>query len=68
MIDNNGYIVLSENYNDTGKFFGEVEGAVMTSLVKNKIFKKIDIFDLQYLCEETVEVSGSGNMLLNVRL
>lgn len=38
----------------------------MKAMVDNNVFKKIDIYDLQYLCEEIVEVSDSANILLNV--
>ncbi|PNF16359.1 hypothetical protein B7P43_G10508 [Cryptotermes secundus] len=51
VLDNNGYIVLAEDKNLTGRFFGEVEGAVMDSLrTGDAVFKKVSIFDYQGLC------------------
>nr|CAD7409036.1 unnamed protein product [Timema poppensis] len=49
VIDNNGYVVVSENLNDTGRFFGEIEGAVMEAMKIEKIFRKIPIWDYQAL-------------------
>ena len=37
--------------NDTGKFFGEVEGAVMETMVEENIFDRITIYDYQGLCK-----------------
>lgn len=65
MIDHNGYILLSEQ-NDTGRFFGEVEGAIMSSLVEMNIFKLLVVYDLQAFCVETVEVDNRANLFLNV--
>lgn len=50
IIDSNGYIVVSEVFNDTGRFFGEYEGAVMESMVAKNIFRQIPMFDYQGLC------------------
>lgn len=66
MIDNNAYIVLSERENKTGRFFGEVEGAVMESMVELNIFKVITVYDLQGLCSSVVEKSSDGDALWNV--
>lgn len=66
VIDNNAYIVLSERENDTGKFFGEVEGAVIESMVELNIFKVITVYDLQALCSELKEKKSDGGSLWNV--
>lgn len=66
MIDNNGYIVLSERDNDTGKFFGEVEGSVMQALVDLEIFDVITVYDLQALCEERTLVPNDGPLVTAV--
>lgn len=49
VIDNNGYIILSEG-NNSGRFFGEVERAAMEVLVNENIFKKLVFYDLQGMC------------------
>ncbi|GAB0194564.1 voltage-dependent calcium channel subunit alpha-2/delta-3 [Grus japonensis] len=40
LIDNNGFILVSEDYRQTGYFFGEVEGAVMNKLLTMGSFKR----------------------------
>ena len=50
MLDNNGYIVVSELLKDTGKFFGEVQGSVMEMMVQEYLYKRIRMFDYQAVC------------------
>lgn len=64
MIDNNGYIVISENSNDTGRFFGKVNGGVMDAMVENGTFQRIVVYDWQALCSETQEVTNDGHLLI----
>lgn len=67
VIDNNGYIILSEdNSTDSGRFFGEVERAVMEVLVDKNVFKKLAIYDLQGLCVEVTEVGGSESSAMDL--
>ena len=47
VVDNNGFVVISEDPVHTGKFFGEVDGTILESLVKNDIFRQIKIYDYQ---------------------
>merc|ERR1719474_2234625 len=39
VLDNNGFVVISEDKLNTGKFFGEIDGTVLNSLVTNKVFR-----------------------------
>lgn len=68
MIDNNGYIIISERENDTGKFFGQVEGSVMQTLVDMEIFKVITVYDLQALCAREERVLSEGSLFSTVRI
>jgi len=55
LLDQNGYIVISDEHNDTGQFMGTQEGAVMLSMVKQGLYNPIDIFDYQaWCCNEIV--------------
>lgn len=64
MIDNNGYIVVSETQNDTGKFFGSVNGGVMEAMVQNGTFQQITVYDWQALCFRNVKVSSDAHITL----
>ena len=47
VLDNNGFVVISEDKLNTGKFFGEIDGTVLNSLVKNNVFRRIKVYDYQ---------------------
>ncbi|XP_068170144.1 voltage-dependent calcium channel subunit alpha-2/delta-4-like isoform X1 [Antennarius striatus] len=51
LVDNNGFILLSKDRNEVGRFFGEVDGSVMASLIKMGMFKKVSLFDYQAMCK-----------------
>ncbi|XP_039304426.1 voltage-dependent calcium channel subunit alpha-2/delta-3 isoform X8 [Solenopsis invicta] len=53
LLDQNGYVVISDAHNDTGQFMGTQEGAVMLSMVKQGLYKPVDIYDYQAWCQET---------------
>ncbi|XP_071017560.1 voltage-dependent calcium channel subunit alpha-2/delta-3-like [Oncorhynchus clarkii lewisi] len=63
LIDNNGFILVTEDYSQTGEFFGEVEAAVMTKLLLIGSFKRINLYDYQALCREYAGSSDSGHCL-----
>lgn len=39
ILDNSGFIVISERHEHTGKFFGEIDGTIMDSLVQDRIYR-----------------------------
>ncbi|KFP88488.1 Voltage-dependent calcium channel subunit alpha-2/delta-3, partial [Acanthisitta chloris] len=65
LIDNNGFILVSEDYSQTGYFFGEVEGAVMNKLLTMGSFKRITLYDYQAMCRTNKESSDSAHSLLD---
>ncbi|NXG75178.1 CA2D3 protein, partial [Baryphthengus martii] len=65
LIDNNGFILVSEDYTQTGYFFGEVEGAVMNKLLIMGSFKRITLYDYQAMCRTNKESSDSAHSLLD---
>ncbi|TRY94897.1 hypothetical protein DNTS_032995 [Danionella cerebrum] len=65
LIDNNGFILVSEDTSQTNLFFGEVEGAVMNKLLVMGSFKKINLYDYQALCKEYAGSSDSARTLLD---
>lgn len=72
VIDNNGYIILSENPDDTGRFFGEAEGRAMQTLVDLQIFKSITVYDYQAVCvkqaEDETNENSSASFFITVKL
>jgi len=56
LLDQNGYVVISEAYNDTGQFMGTQEGAVMASMVGQGLYNPVEIYDYQAWCQEVVSV------------
>ncbi|XP_045567963.1 voltage-dependent calcium channel subunit alpha-2/delta-3 [Salmo salar] len=63
LIDNNGFILVTEDYSQTGLFFGEVESAVMNKLLLMGSFKRITLYDYQALCREYAGSSDSARSL-----
>ncbi|KAM9535911.1 voltage-dependent calcium channel subunit alpha-2/delta-3-like [Salvelinus alpinus] len=43
LIDNNGFILVTEDYSQAGLFFGEVESAVMNKLLLMGSFKRLSV-------------------------
>ncbi|CAK9822577.1 Voltage-dependent calcium channel subunit alpha-2/delta-3 [Anthophora retusa] len=64
LIDNNGYVIAAEDESDAGKFFGELRGPIMSSLVKEGVFERIRIFDYQAVCFKATSTSNDANILL----
>ncbi|KAI5745508.1 hypothetical protein M8J76_011580 [Diaphorina citri] len=65
VIDGNGYVIISEEHEHTGLFFGEMEGAIMESMVAKNIFRKIRMFDYQAMCYKHVNSTSSASFLAN---
>ncbi|XP_072915375.1 voltage-dependent calcium channel subunit alpha-2/delta-4 isoform X1 [Hemitrygon akajei] len=64
LVDNNGFILISKNEEDTGKFLGEVDGSIMTQLVNMGMFNEVKLYDYQAMCKaHTNHHSGSEPML-----
>jgi len=63
VLDNNGFVVISEDKLNTGKFFGEIDGTVLNSLVKNQVFKKIKVYDYQAICLESASYGSPASVI-----
>ena len=64
MLDNNGFVVISEDPNNIGKFFGEIDGTILNSLEQNHVFNKIKIYDYQAICLENADDGSPASALL----
>ncbi|KAG5675047.1 hypothetical protein PVAND_004986 [Polypedilum vanderplanki] len=52
LLDNNGFVLLSERTEHTGKFFGQIDGTIMDSLVQDRIFRRVGLMDYQGICSD----------------
>merc|ERR1711962_1418802 len=64
VLDNNGFVMISEDPLNTGKFFGEIDGTILKSLEQNKVFKKIKIYDYQAICLENADDGSPAGVIL----
>ncbi|XP_054277448.1 voltage-dependent calcium channel subunit alpha-2/delta-3-like isoform X1 [Macrosteles quadrilineatus] len=64
VLDNNGFIILSEKSEHTGMFFGQADGTIMDSLVQDGIYKKIPVMDYQGACVDSKSNVNAGFKLL----
>ncbi|XP_028285672.1 voltage-dependent calcium channel subunit alpha-2/delta-4-like isoform X2 [Parambassis ranga] len=65
LVDSNGFILLSKERNDVGRFFGAVDGSVMASLLKMGMFKKVSLFDYQAMCKNSHHHASGARPLLS---
>lgn len=63
MLDNHGFIILSANSNDTGKFFGETNGHLMQRLIAENVYEEVNITDYQAVCHQDASPNNPANML-----
>lgn len=52
ILDNDGYIIASKYWEQTGKFFGEVRGSIMNDLYMDGYYDQIFVYDYQAMCFE----------------
>lgn len=64
VLDNNGYILATNNSNNTGKFFGEIQPELMRSFKECGIFKEVIVYDYQGVCFENPRNVTSGALSL----
>ncbi|KAM9845925.1 voltage-dependent calcium channel subunit alpha-2/delta-4 [Aulostomus maculatus] len=65
VIDNNGFVLISKQRNDVGRFYGEVDGSVMTTLIRMGMFKRVSLFDYQAMCKMNSHSVSSARPLLS---
>ncbi|XP_029664850.1 voltage-dependent calcium channel subunit alpha-2/delta-3 isoform X2 [Formica exsecta] len=63
LLDQNGYVVISQEYNITGQFMGTEEGAIMNSMVGQGLYNSYDIYDYQAWCH-VVQTDNSANSIM----
>lgn len=66
VLDNHGYIIISKNTRDTGKFLGEINGRLMQRLVAELIYEQVNITDYQAVCKHNTNEGNPANILQTV--
>ncbi|XP_059474335.1 voltage-dependent calcium channel subunit alpha-2/delta-3-like isoform X2 [Neocloeon triangulifer] len=65
LLDTNGYVVVSDEYNDTGRFFGDVAPDAMVALKKIGAYRQMVLYDYQATCiNQTIVTSGAAEIFL----
>lgn len=65
LIDNNGFIVVAREPEQTGVFLGEVDGSLMTQLLSMGVFRQVTLYDYQAMCKHPYHHHSGGRTLLN---
>ncbi|VEN45103.1 unnamed protein product [Callosobruchus maculatus] len=65
ILDDNGYVIISDNLQETGYFFGKVRSDVMHQLVEEGIYRVTTMFDYQGLCPEPIDTASPATKILS---
>ncbi|EDX05151.1 GD21946 [Drosophila simulans] len=69
VLDNSGFVIISEEMEHTGKFFGQIDGTIMDSLVQDRIYKRVTVNDYQGVCSDADNpYTAAGGILKPNRL
>lgn len=68
VLDNNGFVIVSESPQDAGRFFGEVKPLIMRKLVDEKVYRSVHITDYQAVCFVETGTSNPASSLLTVNI
>ncbi|XP_063239257.1 voltage-dependent calcium channel subunit alpha-2/delta-3 isoform X2 [Bacillus rossius redtenbacheri] len=64
VLDNNGFVVVSEEPRHTGQFFGEVHSHVMEKLVEERVYQRTHVFDYQAVCFRGTDEDNAASLLM----
>ncbi|XP_037933678.1 voltage-dependent calcium channel subunit alpha-2/delta-3 isoform X2 [Teleopsis dalmanni] len=65
ILDNNGFVIISPHRQETGKFFGEINGYIMHRLVEERVYKRVTVYDYQAICFQSNGDNNSSNYLFS---
>lgn len=67
VLDDNGYVIVSDEKSDTGRFFGELRADIMQQLVLDGIYTPNRMYDYQGTCFQPRDTGSFATKLLTVR-
>lgn len=59
VLDNNGFIIISDIYKHAGLFLSEINDDLFQNMVRERIYRRIKLFDYQAICIRTTPFSTS---------
>ncbi|XP_041592870.1 voltage-dependent calcium channel subunit alpha-2/delta-4 [Vulpes lagopus] len=65
IIDNNGFILVSERPQEMGRFLGELDGALMTQLLSMGVFSQVTMYDYQAMCKPSGHHHSAAQSLVS---
>lgn len=68
VLDENGYVVVSNELSDVGKFFGEVRGSSMRKLITDNVYQEVKIYDYQSICFINKDSASLATRLAAVKI
>ncbi|XP_043943440.1 voltage-dependent calcium channel subunit alpha-2/delta-4 isoform X2 [Protopterus annectens] len=66
LMDSNGFLLISKDDQQAGKFFGEVDGSVMTQLLNMGMFRQVSMYDFQAMCKMVPHHHNGAQPLQNL--
>uniref|UniRef100_A0A8C8TZP2 Calcium channel, voltage-dependent, alpha 2/delta subunit 4 n=1 Tax=Peromyscus maniculatus bairdii TaxID=230844 RepID=A0A8C8TZP2_PERMB len=66
VIDNNGFVLISERPQEMGRLLGEVDGALMTQLLSMGVFSRVTMYDYQAMCKPPDHHHSAAQALISV--
>ncbi|XP_044255106.1 voltage-dependent calcium channel subunit alpha-2/delta-3-like [Tribolium madens] len=68
ILDNNAYVVLSNEKEYTGRFVGDVSPIITHRLIQNGVYKRIRMFDYQAICQKPPESKTKNSATMTITL
>ncbi|XP_059743263.1 voltage-dependent calcium channel subunit alpha-2/delta-4 [Bos taurus] len=65
VVDNNGFILISERPQEVGRFLGEVDGALVTQLLSMGVFSQVTMYDYQAMCRPPTHHHSASEPLVS---
>ncbi|XP_014672295.1 PREDICTED: voltage-dependent calcium channel subunit alpha-2/delta-3-like [Priapulus caudatus] len=64
VLDDNAFVVISEDFDDTGMFFGDIEPRLLDHLVRLGVYIKVPMYDFQGMCQRQNNTTDSASTML----